>query len=100
MPNILTALGYKIYFWSNESAPQEPIHVHISKIPQENATKVWIKSDGTVELENNNSQIPPHMLNKLLKTIELFSEEIVKAWKEHFKEDPTYHNENEEDKEI
>ena len=53
MPNILDVLGYKIYFWSNENFSLEPIHVHISQHPHQNATKVWILSDGSVELCNN-----------------------------------------------
>lgn len=31
MPSIITAYGYKIFFWSNENEPLEPIHVHIAK---------------------------------------------------------------------
>lgn len=57
MPNILDVLGYKIYFWSNENFPLEPIHVHISQQPHQNATKVWILSDGSVELCNNKDEI-------------------------------------------
>ena len=30
MPNIVTIMGYKIYFWMNEENG-EPIHVHVSK---------------------------------------------------------------------
>ncbi len=29
MPNIVTIMGYKVYFWMNENG--EPIHVHVSK---------------------------------------------------------------------
>ncbi|MFR9196976.1 DUF4160 domain-containing protein [Blautia hydrogenotrophica] len=33
---------YWIYFWTNESKPLEPIHVHIAKgSPTANSTKVW-----------------------------------------------------------
>lgn len=48
MPKIMEILGYIIYFWSNEGQPSEPVHVHISKKPNKNGTKVWLKSDGTV----------------------------------------------------
>lgn len=84
MPNILEILGYRVYFWSNESKPLEPIHVHISKNPHKNATKVWIYSDGSVALENNNDKIPSKDLKKILKTIELFSDDIIVRWKQHF----------------
>jgi hypothetical protein len=57
------AYGYHIYFWSNEGEPLEPLHFHISHIPHQNATKVWILKDGTLKIENNNDDVP----NKILK---------------------------------
>ena len=36
MPQLMTLFGYKVYFWSNENNPLEPIHVHISKHPHKN----------------------------------------------------------------
>lgn len=84
MPNVLDVLGYKIYFWSNENFPLEPIHVHISQQPHQNATKVWILSDGSVELCNNKDKIPNKMLKKLLQTIEIYSDDIINKWEEHF----------------
>lgn len=47
MPQIFRFGSYRIYFWTNESKPLEPIHVHISDgRPVENATKVWITRAG------------------------------------------------------
>ena len=41
MPNLFTISGYKVYFWSNESEPLEPVHVHIAEgIARKDATKV------------------------------------------------------------
>ena len=43
MPQIFRIAPYSIYFWSNESDPLEPIHVHISEWRAiSNATKIWI----------------------------------------------------------
>lgn len=84
MPSIMSILGYHVYFWSNESDPIEPIHIHISQKPHQNATKVWIKSDGTCEIANNNSQIPEHILHKIIRTVEEFSKEIEDQWIKHF----------------
>ena len=84
MPSIIKAFGYKIYFWSNENDPTEPIHVHVSKVPQEHATKIWILSNGDVELENNNSHIPDNDLRKILKTVEEFSDDIKDEWRKYF----------------
>ena len=47
MPQILRVGPYSIYFWSNESDPLEPVHVHVSEgRAVVNGTKVWITSTG------------------------------------------------------
>ena len=47
MPQELRIGPYSVYFWSNESNPLEPIHVHIAEgRATSNATKVWITSKG------------------------------------------------------
>ena len=47
MPQILRIGPYSLYFWSNESDPLEPIHIHISEgRASAAATKVWITSTG------------------------------------------------------
>lgn len=74
MPKIMEILGYIISFWSNKGQPSEPVHVHISKKPNKNGTKVLLKSDGTVQLEHNKSQIPPKELRRL----------IICEWKKFF----------------
>ncbi len=80
--------GYHIYFWSNEGDPLEPIHVHISKKPHPNATKYWIMSDGTLQQENNNDNIPANDLKKVIEHISI-EKNILAAkakWFEHFGE--------------
>lgn len=86
MPDILKVYGYHIYFWSNENEPLEPLHIHISKSPHPNATKYWILSDGTVLQENNNDNIPPHELKRIIRyiTLERNINEIKNKWIEHF----------------
>lgn len=84
MPQMLEIFGYKIFFWSNEGRPLEPVHVHISKHPHSNATKAWILSDGKVVLANNNDCIPDKLLNKILKTVEDYSDLIIREWVKSF----------------
>ena len=84
MPKIMEILGYIISFWSNKGQPSEPVHVHISKKPNKNGTKVWLKSDGTVQLEHNKSQIPPKELRRLMKTIADYHDLIICEWKKFF----------------
>lgn len=84
MPQVMQIFGYIIYFWSNEGKPRECLHVHISKKPTKDGTKVWILSDGSTIVEHNKSQIPVKMLKQLLKTISDYHNEIENAWKQHF----------------
>lgn len=88
MPRVLMDyLGLVFYFWSNEFSGNkpEPIHVHISHGKQEeNATKIWIKSDGTLEVANNNSKLTAKELSKALEYIEANKNDIIARWYQHF----------------
>jgi hypothetical protein len=86
MPSIITAYGYKIFFWSNENEPLEPIHVHIAKKPQQYATKIWIKKDGSCIIADNNSELSPKELQRLINVITENHELIVEKWTLHFGE--------------
>ncbi len=87
MPQLFRIGPYLIYFWSNENMPVEPVHVHIAtRIPNKNATKVWITEKGKALLCNNNSRIPGKTLHYLLRIIEANSGLIVAKWQEHFEE--------------
>ena len=87
MPQLLRIGPYSVYFWSNESEPLEPIHVHISEgRAMANATKLWITSTGKVILCNNNSKIPEKILRKLIRVIEANSADIIDEWLHHFGE--------------
>lgn len=93
IPDIHKYRGYSIYFWSNENNPLEPVHVHISKgKPNANSTKYWINNDGTIELENNNSEIPLKDLQKIEKLIKGKVKDIINTWENYFKEPAKFHN--------
>ena len=99
MPELFRHLGYKIYFWSNENQPLEPLHVHISKGKlQENATKLWIFKSGDSYLVHNKSRIPDHEIRKIQKAIKKNVEDIVAIWQEHFGS-ISFYKENEEENE-
>ena len=71
MPQVFKMGSYLVYFWSDEGEPLEPIHVHIAlAVPAMNATKVWLTKAGGVLLENNNSNIPAHVLRNIMDAIE------------------------------
>ena len=81
MPQLFKMDGYRIYFWSNEGQPLEPIHVHVSK----NQTKIWITENGKCVVENNNSKISDTTLKNITEMIELHADEIIEEWKNRFK---------------
>lgn len=57
MPQIFRVGPYIVYFWSNESKPLEPVHVHVAEgRASANTTKIWITRTGKALLCNNNSR--------------------------------------------
>lgn len=90
MPNYMNILGYHIFFWSNEGEPLEPVHVHVSKNVSSNSTKIWICSDGNIEVTNNNSNIPDSDFKKIKKTISQYADDIVNKWSSYFKQEPDF----------
>ena len=88
MPQLLRFGPYRIYFWSNEGLPLEPIHVHISNgIPNAEATKVWITQNKRALIANpNDKRISAKVLNRLVEMIEAQSDDIIVAWIERFGE--------------
>ena len=55
MPQLLRVGPYVIYYWSNESEPLKPVHVHIADgRPTRDATKIWITSMGRALLCHTN----------------------------------------------
>jgi len=87
MPQIIKIGSYIVYFWSKESEPLEPVHVHIAEgTPVQNATKAWITKSGKTLIANNNSHISEHRLQRMLRIIEANSDVIIERWKEYFGE--------------
>ena len=84
MPQIFKVGHYTIFFWSNESDPLEPIHVHIAERANPNATKVWITATGKCYLCNNKSRIPERILRDVIRVIEARHREIEERWMSHF----------------
>jgi hypothetical protein len=87
MPQLFRIGSYIIYFWSNESNPLEPIHVHIAEgRATANATKIWITRSGKALLGNNNSRISEKQLHNFMRFIEANSGAIINRWFEQFGE--------------
>lgn len=87
MPQIFKIGNYRIFFWTNENSPLEPIHVHVAEgSPTDNATKIWITQTGKGLLCHNKSSIPNNKLTHIIRIIEANSDEIIKKWYEFFGE--------------
>ncbi len=87
MPQIFRIGSYWVFFWSNESDPLEPVHVHVCQgAPSAGATKIWITQAGKCYLCHNHSHISPKVLGNILKIIEARSEEIIQKWTSYFGE--------------
>lgn len=87
MPQIFRVAGYLVYFWSDESKPLEPIHVHITEgEPSANATKVWITETGHCLLCHNKSKIPKNKLKRIMDIIEARNESVKNKWYDYFGE--------------
>lgn len=85
MPVYLKYDGWYVFFWSNENT--EPIHFHIAKgSPTENSTKIWILKNGSFQLENNNSKVPPKILRRILAIMQVSIKEYESLWLEYQKE--------------
>ena len=91
VPSLFRLLGFKVYFWSNEGQPLEPIHVHVSQGEiTKNATKFWIYRDGSAHLESNGSNLSKTDINRLSRLLEAHSDEIIFKWKSFFDCEPTF----------
>ena len=87
MPKLFKIGCYWVYFWSDESQPLEPVHVHVSEgRPSSNATKIWITATGKCLKCHNKSHIPDNTLRNIMRMIELRAEYIVNRWQERFGE--------------
>jgi len=90
MPKVFRLKEWIVFFWSDEGEPRENLHIHVAKKVSRNATKFWIHKDKTVELAHNKSRISENELNKIAKALQIYHEDIVNKWTEHFGEEPTY----------
>ena len=91
MPSFPSLLGFKVFIWSNEGKPLEPIHIHVTNgIPSKNATKFWILSSGKVLLASNGSHISDKDLSRLKRALEDYTDIYIAKWESYYGEKATY----------
>ena len=91
MPRVFKMGPYLVYFWSGESEPLEPVHVHVSdRTPSKDDTKIWLAENGNAVLCHNKTGIPEHVLNRIMETISARHDDVLLRWKKHFGETRFY----------
>lgn len=82
MPHALDSyLGYIIYFWISDG--DEPIHVHVSRSQQANATKFWLTAE-SVELAVDNGSVEQKDMKKILRYLKKNRADIIARWLARF----------------
>lgn len=92
MPQFNCFLGYRIFYWSSEGKPLEPLHFHISKRPREHSTKVWILSDGSMQLAYLSDDIDRKTLNRILDLMKPYINDYTEEWEDFFDVSATYYD--------
>lgn len=86
-PNVL---GYKVFFWSNENDPREPVHVHVAKKIGDASAKFWILKNGKAVLDKNNSNINSRDLRDIQLFLSRKGNDIINKWTNYFGEAPSF----------
>ncbi len=91
MPRYRDFYGFVVYYWSNEGKPLEPLHFHVAKQPRKNATKVWILSDGTLEIDfHDESEISKKQLNRIIRLMQQYIDDYTAEWETFFGKNASY----------
>lgn len=80
MPLIFRYRGFRLFFYSNEGTPREPIHVHVEKDHLE--AKFWLLPEVRVAY---NDGYDARTLRELLEIVEANQDGIERAWDEFFR---------------
>ena len=90
MPQFIRVAGYKIYFWSNEK--DEPVHFHATKgVPDNNDTKIWVLSNGSLKLAHNKGRIPEKDLSRIFSAMQIYYFDFINFWKDYMGEEVKFY---------
>lgn len=79
MPIVFWSGSYRFHFVSNEGDPREPVHVHVTRLPE--TAKFWLWPEVNVAY---NKGYTARELARLSAIVEARREEIEEAWNDHF----------------
>ena len=80
MPKVFEIEGYRGFFFSNEGAPLEPVHIHIKK--GEGEAKFWITPNVTLA-ESWNLKVSE--LTRAQEIVVEHHQEILDFWNRYFR---------------
>lgn len=79
MPVVFRWEGIRLYFFSNEGSPREPMHIHADRRGAE--AKFWIFPDVRVA---DSTGFDRRTLSELVAVVQQHRDVIERAWHEHF----------------
>jgi hypothetical protein len=79
MPVVFRERGFRLFFYSNEGSPREPVHIHVERSDVE--AKFWLKPD--VRMAYNDGY-DARTLRELLAIVEGNKGRIERAWDGYF----------------
>jgi hypothetical protein len=79
MPTVFIQDGFRVFFYSNEGDPREPVHVHVRKARAE--AKFWLRPFVSVA---DSSGFDARALREAARIVAARRDEIERAWDEHF----------------
>jgi hypothetical protein len=79
MPVIFRHDDYRFFFYANEGAPREPVHVHVEKDGVE--AKFWLTPEVSVAYDDG---FNAKTLRELAEVVEANRDRIERAWNEFF----------------
>ncbi|MBQ2150154.1 MAG: DUF4160 domain-containing protein [Bacteroidales bacterium] len=77
MPTILFLFGLRFFFYSEEHLP---IHIHVQS--GDGRAKIDVITGEILD----NKGVKPKDLKRAVETVQLYQDEIIKAWREYFDE--------------
>jgi hypothetical protein len=79
MPVVFRESGFRFFFYSNEGAPREPVHIHVEKDGVE--AKFWLYPEVRVAY---NDGYDARTLRVLVGIVQVNRDSIERAWNEYF----------------
>lgn len=79
MPNVRQISEFRLFFYSNEGNPREPLHIHARR--NESEAKFWLRSQVVLAY---NDGFNAKVLRELTEIVEQHRDEIARAWDEFF----------------